>query len=78
MNDASIKPSSKNTFACNCGISSGCRAAPSRKREHMMPTPTHAPSAPSPIMSPMPMPVYPWMTATHCNLSMNFSFPSGF
>src|SRR4029077_10948700 len=49
MYDASIRPSSRNTFACNWGISSGWRAAPSRKREHMMPTPTHAPSAPRPI-----------------------------
>jgi len=57
MNDASIRPSSRNTFACSCGISSGWRAAPSRKREHMMPTPTHAPSAPRPIIRPMPMPV---------------------
>ena len=64
MNDASIRPSSRNTFACSCGISSGWRAAPSRKREHMMPTPTHAPSAPRPIMRPMPMPVYAWIIAS--------------
>src|SRR5204862_80175 len=57
MNDASIKPSNRNTFACSAGIISGWRAAPSRKREHMMPTPTQAPRAPRPIMRPMPIPV---------------------
>ena len=51
MNEASIRPNSKNTLACNCGMSSGWRAAPSRKRLHMMPTPMHAPAAPSPMMS---------------------------
>src|SRR5262249_27560848 len=57
MNDASIRPSSRKTLACSVGISSGWRAAPSRKRLHMMPTPTQAPSAPRPIISPMPTPV---------------------
>src|SRR6185295_8496700 len=33
MYDASIRPSSRKTFACSCGISSGWRAAPSRNRE---------------------------------------------
>src|SRR4029078_6337627 len=28
MNDASMRPSSRNTFACSAGISSGWRAAP--------------------------------------------------
>ena len=44
MNEASIRPSSRNTFACSEWISSGWRAAPSRKRLHMMPTPMQAPS----------------------------------
>src|SRR6266571_1887532 len=70
MNEASIRPSSRNTFACSAGIISGWRAAPSRKRLHMMPTPTQAPSAPSPTMSPMPMPVYAWICATSCSLSI--------
>src|SRR5690349_2949880 len=63
MNEASIRPSSRNTFACSAGIISGWRAAPSRKRLHMIPTPTHAPSAPSPTMRPMPTPVYAWTRA---------------
>src|SRR5436190_12076889 len=57
MNEASIRPSSRNTLACSAGIISGWRAAPSRKRLHMMPTPTQAPSAPSPTIRPMPTPV---------------------
>src|SRR6266571_2257450 len=57
MNEASIRPNSRNTLACSAGIISGWRAAPSRKREHMMPMPTQAPSAPKPIISPMPIPV---------------------
>src|SRR6266853_3977981 len=57
MNDASIRPRSRNTLACSAGIISGWRAAPSRKRLHMMPTPTQAPRAPSPTMRPMPTPV---------------------
>ena len=40
----------------------------------MMPTPTHAPSAPRPIMRPMPMPVYAWICATSCSLSIGFPF----
>src|SRR6266540_3915756 len=72
--DASIRPSSRNTLACSAGIISGWRAAPSRKREHMMPTPTHAPSAPRPIISPMPIPVYAWICATSCSLSIGFPF----
>src|ERR1043166_2367674 len=74
MKEASIRPRSRNTLACSAGIISGCRAAPSRKREHMMPMPTQAPSAPRPIMSPTPMPVYAWIWATSCNLSIDFSF----
>ena len=57
MNEASIRPSSRNTLACSELVSSGWRAAASRKRLHMMPTPTQAPGAPRPIMRPMPMPV---------------------
>src|SRR5215831_4309067 len=57
MNEASIRPSSRNTFACSAGIISGWRAAPSRKRLHMIPTPTQAPSAPRPTIRPMPTPV---------------------
>src|SRR5882762_6779189 len=57
MNEASIRPSSRNTLPCSAGIISGWRAAPSRKRLHMMPTPTQAPSAPRPTMRPMPTPV---------------------
>ena len=33
------------------------RAAASRKRLHMMPTPMHAPAAPRPTIRPMPIPV---------------------
>src|SRR4029077_5136451 len=77
MNDASIRPSSRNTLACSWGISSGWRAAPSRNREHMMPTPTQAPSAPSPMMSPMPTPVRPWIMANACILSILLSFLNG-
>src|SRR6185503_9882419 len=57
MKDASIKPSSRNTFACRELVSSGWRAAASRKRLHMTPTPIQAPAAPTPIMRPIPMPV---------------------
>src|SRR3972149_3685283 len=57
MNDASIRPSSRNTLALGELVSSGWRAAASRKRLHMMPTPMHAPAAPTPIMRPMPIPV---------------------
>src|SRR6266581_2032530 len=57
MNEASIRPRSRNTLACSAGIISGWRAAPSRKRLHMMPTPTQAPKAPSPTIRPMPTPV---------------------
>src|SRR5215831_17862499 len=57
MNEASIRPSSRNTLPCSCGIISGWRAAPSRKRLHMIPTPTQAPSAPRPTIRPMPTPV---------------------
>src|SRR5665213_1633076 len=74
MNDASIRPSSRNTLPCSCGISSGWRAAPSRNREHMMPTPTQAPNAPSPIIRPMPMPVDAWIWASSCSLSMSLPF----
>src|SRR5205814_3460450 len=38
MNEASIRPSNRNTLACSAGIISGWRAAPSRKRLHMIPT----------------------------------------
>ena len=55
MNEASIRPSSRNTLPCSELVSSGWRAAASRKRLHMMPTPTHAPSAPRPIIRPMPI-----------------------
>src|SRR6266567_2993055 len=57
MNEASIRPRSRNTLACSAGIISGWRAAPSRKRLHMIPTPTQAPRAPSPTIRPMPTPV---------------------
>src|SRR2546425_628099 len=57
MKEASIRPRSRNTLACSAGIISGWRAAPSRKRLHMIPTPTQAPRAPSPTMRPMPTPV---------------------
>src|SRR5690242_13555141 len=70
MNEASIRPSSRNTFACSDGIISGWRAAPSRKRLHMIPTPTHAPSAPSPTMRPMPTPVYAWTRAMSWSFSI--------
>src|SRR5688572_21434512 len=64
MNDASIKPRSRKTLPCSELVSSGWRAAASRKRLHMMPTPMHAPAAPRPIISPMPMPVYAWTIAS--------------
>src|SRR5437870_8957969 len=57
MKEASIRPRSRNTLACSAGIISGWRAAPSRKRLHMIPTPTQAPRAPSPTIRPMPTPV---------------------
>src|SRR5918999_4407969 len=57
MNEASISPSSRNTRPCSGLVSSGCRAAASRKRLHMMPTPMQAPAAPRPTMRPMPIPV---------------------
>src|SRR5262245_38717973 len=74
MNDASIRPSRRNTFACNCGMSSGWRAAPSRKRLHMMPTPMQAPAAPRPIIRPMPTLVYACTIAMIWSLSICFSF----
>jgi hypothetical protein len=74
MSEASIRPSKRNTLACNCGMSSGCRAAPSRNRLHMMPTPIQAPAAPSPIMRPIPIPVYAWIIANSCSLSTFASF----
>src|SRR6185436_18279811 len=57
MNDASIRPSSRNTLPCSELVSSGWRAAASRKRLHMMPTPMQAPAAPRPIIRPTPIPV---------------------
>src|SRR5688572_13650023 len=70
MNEASIRPSSRNTLPCSELVSSGWRAAASRKRLHMMPTPMHAPAAPSPIISPMPMPVYAWTIASSWSFSI--------
>src|SRR5688572_29068821 len=70
MNEASIRPSSRNTLAWSCGMSSGWRAAPSRKRLHMMPTPTQAPSAPRPIIRPMPTLVYAWIMAMSWSFSI--------
>src|SRR5215470_2209684 len=76
MKEASIRPSSRNTLPCSCGMSSGWRAAPSRNRLHMMPTPMHAPAAPSPMMRPIPMPVYAWIIARNCSLSTFSPFTS--
>src|SRR5690348_2486678 len=74
MNDASIRPRSRNTFACSAGMSSGWRAPASRKREHMMPMPIHAPAAPRPIMRPIPILVYAWIMARSCIFSILFPF----
>src|SRR5207344_3475296 len=54
MNDASIRPSSRNTLVCSSPISSGWRAADSRYLLDMMPTPMQAPIAPKPMIRPTP------------------------
>src|SRR6185369_17829373 len=52
MNEASIRPTSRNILVCNSPISSGWRAADSRYLLPMMPMPTQAPIAPRPMIRP--------------------------
>src|SRR4051812_25426479 len=52
MNDASIRPTSRNILVCSSFISSGWRAADSRYLLPMTPMPMQAPMAPRPMMRP--------------------------
>src|SRR5438270_5093325 len=52
MNEASIRPTSRNILVCSSFISSGWRAADSRYLLPITPMPTQAPSAPRPMMRP--------------------------
>src|SRR5512140_178432 len=53
MNEASIRPTSRNILVCSSPISSGWRAADSRYLLPMMPMPIHAPMAPRPMIRPV-------------------------
>src|SRR5574340_752591 len=52
MNEASIRPTSRNILVCSSPINSGCRAADSRYLLPMMPMPIQAPMAPRPMIRP--------------------------
>src|SRR6185295_3080115 len=63
MATASTSAATMNIFVCSIGVSSGWRAAPSRKRPPRMPKPMAVPSAPRPKIMPTARTVMPWMAA---------------
>src|SRR5262245_17139570 len=63
MATASTSAATMNIFVCSIGVSSGWRAAPSRKRPPRIPKPMAVPRAPRPKMMPTASTVMLWMCA---------------
>src|ERR1700744_6492823 len=63
MATASTSAATMNIFTCTIGVSSGWRAAPSRKRPPKRPNPMAVPAAPKPKMMPTASTVMAWTCA---------------